>query len=88
MSVWPFNAMAIYVLPWPHGFKGPREAFITKPETWDSDRDALLTLIDRFCKKQDQQTWPEHPVFGKLSGKDWAALSYRHLSHHLRQFGV
>src|SRR6266566_312687 len=46
-----------------------------------------MTLIERFCDKQQQQTWPEHPLFGKLSGKDWAALSYKHLNHHLRQFG-
>jgi len=87
LSVWPFNYLAIYVLPWPHGFKGPREAFTTKPVTWDADREQLLTLIGRFCEKQEQQSWPEHPVFGKLSGNDWAALSYRHLSHHLGQFG-
>lgn len=88
MSVPPFNYLAIYVLPWPHGFNGQREAFTTKPVTWDADRDQLLTLIGRFCEKQEQQSWPEHPIFGKLSGKDWAALSYRHLSHHLRQFGA
>jgi hypothetical protein len=29
-----------------------------------------------------------HPVFGTLSGKAWGALGWRHLDHHLRQFGV
>jgi hypothetical protein len=88
LSVPPFNYLMIYVVPWPHGAKGPSEAFTTKPATWDSDHEQLLTLIERFCDKQQQQAWPEHPLFGKLSGKDWAALSYKHLSHHLRQFGV
>ena len=88
LSVWPFNYLMIHVVPWPHGAKGPFEAFTTKPASWDSDKKALEALIDRFCEKQQQQTWPEHPLFGKLSGNDWAALSYKHLSHHLRQFGV
>ena len=52
------------------------------------DHAKLLTLIERFDEKRDQQSWPEHPLFGKLSGKDWAALSYKHFNHHLRQFGV
>jgi hypothetical protein len=88
MSVRPFNYLMIYVAPWPHGAKGPSEAFTTKAATWDSDLQKLLTLIQRFDEKRDQQSWPEHPLFGKLSGKDWAALSYKHLNHHLTQFGV
>ncbi|MGH9801334.1 MAG: DUF1569 domain-containing protein, partial [Blastocatellia bacterium] len=31
---------------------------------------------------------PEHPAFGKLSTKDWGALTYKHMDHHFRQFGV
>ena len=88
LSVWPVNYLMIYVVPWPHGAKGPIEAFTTKPATWDADLEALLALIGRFCEKKQQSAWPEHPLFGKLSGKDWAALSYKHLTHHLRQFGV
>lgn len=88
MSVPPMNYLAIYVVPWPHGAKGPQEAFTTKPTSWHSDLQQLLTLIERLREKRNQQTWPEHPLFGKLSGKDWAALSYKHLSHHLRQLGV
>jgi hypothetical protein len=88
LSVWPVNVLMIYVVPWPHGAKGPIEAFTTKPATWDADLEELLALIGRFCEKEQERAWPEHPLFGKLSGKDWAALSYKHLTHHLRQFGV
>ena len=88
ISVWPMNVLMIHVIPWPHGAKGPFEAFTTKPAAWDSDRQTLVVLIDRFCEKKSEQQWPEHPLFGKLSGHDWAALSYKHCCHHLRQFGV
>ena len=87
-SVWPMNYLMIYVVPWPKGAKGPFEAFTTKPSAWDSDRESLVALIDRFCDKKQQVQWPEHPLFGKLSGKDWASLSYKHFCHHLRQFGA
>lgn len=29
-----------------------------------------------------------HPVFGKLNFDDWVLLHYKHVRHHLRQFGL
>jgi Protein of unknown function (DUF1569) len=29
-----------------------------------------------------------HPFFGKMKPEEWGILSYNHLDHHLRQFGV
>jgi len=29
----------------------------------------------------------EHPFFGPLTNEEWNALQWKHLSHHLRQFG-
>jgi Protein of unknown function (DUF1569) len=49
----------------------------------------LLTFIDRFaaadpavCAKQ------KHSFFGKLTGAEWGLGMYKHLDHHLRQFGL
>ena len=32
--------------------------------------------------------WPDHPAFGALSRRAWGVLIYRHMDHHLRQFGA
>lgn len=29
-----------------------------------------------------------HSFFGRLTGEEWGVLMYKHLDHHLRQFGV
>ena len=29
-----------------------------------------------------------HPMFGKLSRKQWGRFMYVHIDHHLRQFGI
>lgn len=29
-----------------------------------------------------------HPVFGSLNFEEWVLLHYKHITHHLRQFGV
>ena len=79
--------LAIYVLPWPHGFKGPRETFTTDPAAWERDLTTLEQLLGRYEQSDVNAKWPDHPIFGQLSGKDWGALSYKHLRHHLTQFG-
>ncbi len=29
-----------------------------------------------------------HPLIGKLTAKEWSNMLYKHLDHHLKQFGV
>jgi hypothetical protein len=52
------------------------------------DLEELAVLLRRFAEHDANAEWPEHPLFGKLTGKDWGALSYKHFRHHLRQFAA
>jgi len=29
-----------------------------------------------------------HPVFGELNFEEWILLHYKHVTHHLKQFGL
>jgi Protein of unknown function (DUF1569) len=53
-----------------------------------AERARLLGLVQRFVDAGPTaaSTYP-HPFFGKLSGEQWGVLMYKHLDHHLRQFG-
>ncbi len=52
-------------------------------------RDRLTSLIDRFSTGGAAAcTTNPHPFFGKLTPEEWAILMYKHIDHHLRQFGV
>ena len=84
----PMRWLAIYVIPWPHGFKGPPETFTTNSREWERDVVALDALLEEFAARSDQREWPEHPVFGRMSGALWARVTCKHFDHHLRQFGV
>jgi hypothetical protein len=57
----------------------------TPPSEWERDRAELLQLIDTFT---EWQTFGVHPTFWKMSRRDWLTWGYRHVDHHLRQFGV
>jgi transposase InsO family protein len=53
------------------------------------ERARLCGLIDRFAAAGTKGcTTHPHSFFGWLTPEEWAILMYKHLDHHLRQFGV
>ena len=53
------------------------------------ERERLCGLIDRFAAAGPEgYTTHPHSFFGRLTPEEWAILMYKHLDHHLRQFGV
>lgn len=53
------------------------------------ERQRLCALIDRFSSGGPQGcTKHPHSFFGPLTPDEWARLMYKHLDHHLRQFGA
>jgi hypothetical protein len=55
----------------------------------ESSRARLLGLLDRFAAGGERGCC-EHPhaFFGAMKPGEWSTLMYKHLDHHLRQFGV
>jgi hypothetical protein len=56
---------------------------------FEVERERLKDLIQRFAAggAPAAAKWT-HSFFGKLSGEEWGRLMYKHLDHHLQQFGV
>jgi hypothetical protein len=53
------------------------------------ERERLRGLINRFAAAGPKGcTTHPHAFFGRLTAEEWATLMYKHLDHHLRQFGV
>ena len=53
------------------------------------ERERLVLMIDRFASGGPAGcTTHPHSFFGRLTPEEWAVLMYKHLDHHLRQFGV
>jgi hypothetical protein len=57
----------------------------TQVESFEKDKATLLQLIHQVVKIK---TLPIHPFFGELDHNEWGILVYKHLNHHLNQFGV
>lgn len=80
--------VAIYWMPWPRGrLKGPPDAFLRQPTVWEADQRSLLELVNRFGAGNPDDQWPNHALFGRMTGRDWGFFCYKHFNHHLTQFG-
>jgi len=64
--------------------------FVVKDNrSFEEERKNLRALIVKFEKGGPEGiTKDPHPFFGKLTVEEWDILQWKHLDHHLRQFGV
>ncbi len=85
-----FKWFALHVpVRWPPGVKTPPEVDQkiggTRPGEFASDVESLLTRMEEFARCES--AIPKHPIFGRMSGREWMRWGYLHADHHLRQFG-
>jgi len=66
-----------------------KELVVQEEKDLGTERTRLCGLIDRFAAAGPAGcTTHPHAFFGRLKPEEWAILMYKHLDHHLRQFGV
>jgi hypothetical protein len=66
-----------------------KELVITAAVDFETEQKRLSGLIDRFAAAGPSGcTDHPHAFFGPLTPNEWAILMYKHLDHHLRQFGA
>lgn len=92
LSIWPTNKLISQVMPWPKGAPTAPE-FVqglggTTPTEFERDKQELLRALALFVEHGNAKQFALSPVFGKLDNNEWARLMWRHIDHHLRQFGV
>jgi len=65
------------------------KSFIRKTEhDFYQEREKLQLLIQKFTKSNSQiMASTIHPFFGKMTVEEWGKLTWKHLDHHLKQFG-
>jgi hypothetical protein len=56
------------------------------PDDFETERENLKKATEAFYNSPSFA--PENKIAGKFNKDDWGKLSYNHMDHHLRQFGV
>jgi hypothetical protein len=74
--------------PWPEGAPTSKEALPTGPVDFHAERERFRALVTQIAGTSLLAAWPQSPRFGPMTGEEWSRLTYTHVRHHLRQFGV
>jgi len=59
---------------------------MTTPKDFEKEKQELLRMVSDFA--ETTMSGEPHPFFGKLTNEQWSRGTWKHLDHHLRQFGV
>lgn len=72
--------------PFKKGSFTPPEFKIETHENFEEQKNKLIDMINLFTPQNVSD--PVHPFFGRMAENEWGEGQYKHLDHHLTQFGV
>lgn len=62
---------------------------VTDEKNFDAERQRLTRLVNTFCESGPEKASAHtHSFLGRLRGEEWGVMMYKHIDHHLRQFGA
>lgn len=75
--------------PYPKNGRTAPQFIITGTKSFDKEKQRLIDYIERTKNLGEQHfEGKESHSFGPLSSNQWHNMFYKHLDHHLTQFGV
>lgn len=74
--------------PWRQGLPTAKGLKVEEDKNVADEKMVLVGLINDFYQEKNKKEWDPHPAFGSFTAEQWGQMQYKHLDHHLRQFGV
>jgi hypothetical protein len=75
--------------PFPKSTPTDKTFIVTDQRDFEKEKELLSQQIRKFAKVGEEGvTVHPHSFFGKLTPIQWSIGMWKHLDHHLRQFGV
>lgn len=84
---WLFKSALYNDRPWRKSLPTAKIAKATEDKDFLTEHAKLLHLLEELYKVRTREVWNPHPLFGTFSRQQWGQMQYKHLDHHLRQFG-
>jgi hypothetical protein len=87
-QVFPVKHLILHVVPFPKSAPTAPELLAPDAAPVEEIRSELVSLVERLGAGPREGDGPDHPLFGRLSFREWGVATYKHADHHLRQFGA
>jgi hypothetical protein len=87
-QVFPIKHLILHVVPFPKSAPTAPELLAPDAASVDDLRSELASLVERIGAGPREGEAAIHPLFGRLSFGEWGVATYKHMDHHLRQFGA
>ncbi|MCC6317972.1 MAG: DUF1569 domain-containing protein [Gemmatimonadaceae bacterium] len=84
----PLRYLILNVLPFPRGAPTAPSLRVGEVGTVAEERAGLEAALAAFVAMDRRAPWSPHPAFGSMDGPAWGAFTWKHVDHHLRQFGA
>lgn len=66
-----------------------KEFIINYEPNFEEAKKGLIELVSKFAQEGEGFIKnKKHPFFGEMTTQEWDTLQWKHLDHHLKQFGV
>lgn len=86
---WMMKSKLYDDMPWKQNLPTAPNFKITDNRLFEKEKTELAELVKRFHQSSPADIEKiVHPVFGRYTGSQWGMAMYKHLDHHLTQFGV
>ncbi|MEP7214388.1 MAG: DUF1569 domain-containing protein [Acidobacteriota bacterium] len=86
---WVFKGKFLGEQPFPQNAPTGPTLIIKDEPDFEATRERLSGLITHLHTLGESGTHGNvHGFFGRLTGKQWGETQYKHVDHHLRQFGL
>jgi hypothetical protein len=74
----------------PVGLRIPKGFKIQRSQRFDFayERAQLLSILETARHARTDEAWKPHPLFGRMTARQWGKLLQMHLDYHLRQFAA
>jgi hypothetical protein len=73
--------------PFKKGDPTPKDFKITETYSFDTEKQKCISNLDEVYTRNINGNYLPHVFFGRLTDEQWGKHFYKHLDHHLRQFG-
>lgn len=86
---WAFKSKLYDETPWKQNLPTAPQFKVKDDRDFNKEKNELTELVDQFYHGGPANTGKfPHPMFGSFTSEQWGMSMYKHLDHHLRQFGV